>query len=104
MVNVIRATVVKNGVRGEFERVLTWENGVTDVDVFAEENGFPNPLQKLTSPSTPIVDARVYAAASGVYPEFLLMVRSFEEWYGTVCWDIIDLYEMLNTFRLQSLE
>ncbi|MEO1442649.1 MAG: hypothetical protein AAFV33_19765, partial [Chloroflexota bacterium] len=30
--------------------------------------------------------------------------KTFEEWYCMLCWDIVDLYEAIHTFRLDHAE
>jgi len=104
MASVYRTVFMRYGVRGEVERVLNWDEHVSSVDEFAQENGFPNRLGKLSSSTNLIKDARVYAATPGIYPEFLLVVKTFDEWYCILCWDIVDLYEAMNTFRLDHTE
>ncbi|MEM6285179.1 MAG: hypothetical protein AAF787_23505 [Chloroflexota bacterium] len=104
MVSVYRTVFIRYGLRGEVERVLNWDEHVENVDQFASENGFPNKLGRLSSSTNLVRDARVYAAVSGVYPEFLLVVRTFDEWYCMLCWDIVDLYEAIHTFRLDHAE
>ncbi len=104
MVSIYRATLIKHGERGEMEPPLAWEDETTTLAQFATDNGFPNPLQVIETKNPLIEDAQVFAAVSGVYPEFLLTVRAFDEWYCVVAWDLMDLFEALYTFRLTLVE
>ncbi len=104
MVNIYRATLIKHNERSAMAPPLAWEDETTTLDQFATDNGFPNLLQLIQTKNPLIEEARVFAAVSGVYPEFLLTVRAFDEWYCVVAWDLMDLFEALYTFRLTLAE